>query len=89
MSIYLDDNSSFEEWCDANGYDGETEHDREEEVFKRGSHVSFYIKKESDNTYALVTANCDYDWGRDGIEIQSEGLRRVEKEVTTTVVVYE
>ena len=88
-SIYLDSNSNFEEWCEANGYDSEDEHDRVEEVFKRGSHVSFYIKKEADETFAFVTANCDYDWGRDGIEIQKEGLRRIEKQVTTTVVAYE
>lgn len=88
-SIYLDSNSAFEEWCEANGYDGDEEYDREEEVFKRGSHLSFYIKKIEGDTYALVTANCDYDWGRDGIEVQSEGLKRVEKQITTTVVVYE
>lgn len=88
-SIYLDTNSKFEEWCEANGYNGDDEIDHEESVYKRGSHVTFYIKKELDDTYALVTANQDYDWGRDGIEIQKEGLKRTEKQVTTTTVVYE
>jgi len=89
MGVYLDSNSAFEDWCEANGYDCEDEHDYEEFVHKRGSQVSFYIKKEADGTYAQVTANCDYDWGRDNIEIQKEGLKRIEKQVTTTTVVYE
>jgi len=88
-SIYLDTNAKFEEWCEANGYDGDTEHEYKEETYKRGARVSFYAKHEESDTYAFVTANQDYDWGRDGIEIEKEGLKRTEKQVTTTVVVYE
>jgi hypothetical protein len=89
MSVYLDSNAKFYEWCEANGYDSDTEHDYEEEVHKRAAMASFYIHKAEDDTYALVTANQDYDWGRDNISIEKEGLKRTEKEVTTTVVVYE
>lgn len=89
MGVYLDSNEKFSEWCAANGYDEDTEYDREEEVHKRSAIVSWYIRKESDDTYAEVSANQDYDWGRDQIEIEREGLKRTEKEVTTTVVVYE
>lgn len=88
-SIWLDTNSNFQEWCGENGYDGDEEIDYEESVYKRGAHIQFYIKKESDDTYAMVTANQDYDWGRDNITIESEGLKRVEKQVTTTVISYE
>lgn len=88
-TIYLDTNSKFYEWCEENGYDSDTEHDLEEETHKRGDLVSFYIKKEADDTYAQVFAYQDYDNGRDQIEIQKEGLRRTEKQVMTTVVVYE
>lgn len=89
MAKYLGSNSEFYEWCAANGYNGEDQHDLNEEVYKRGSSQSFYIKKNDADTYALVTCTADYDWGRDNIEIEEEGLRRVEKQVTTTVVVYE
>lgn len=88
-SIYLGGNSEYEEWCEANGYDGDDQHDFEEEVYKRGSSQSFYIKKMDDDTYALVTCTSDYDWGRDNIEIEKEGLKRTERQVTTTTVVYE
>lgn len=89
MGIYLDTNSAFYEWCNENGYDGDTMHDYEEEVFKRGAHVNFHIKKESNDTYALVFAYQSYDNGREEIEIQKEGLTRTEKQITTTTVVYE
>ena len=88
-SIYLGGNSAYDEWCEANGYNGEDQHDYEEEVYKRGSHQTFYIKKNDEDTYALVTCSADYDWGRDDIEIQKEGLKRTEKQITTTTVVYE
>ncbi|MNJ34292.1 hypothetical protein D3C77_289960 [compost metagenome] len=88
-TIYLDTNSRFYDWCDENGYDSDTEHDRDEEVHKRGAHVSWYARKEADDTYALVTAYQDYDNGRMDIEVQSEGLKRIEKQVTSTVVTYE
>lgn len=86
--IYLDTNNNFYDWCEANGYDGDDEQDYQEEVFKRGAHVSFHIPKD-DETFALVTAYQSYDNGREEINIQREGLKRVEKQVTTTVVVYE
>ena len=89
MAKYLGGNSEYEEWCEANGYNGDDQHDFNEEVYKRGSSQSFYIKKIDGETYALVTCTCDYDWGRDNIEIEEEGLRRTEKQVTTTTVVYE
>lgn len=88
-SIYLGTNSVYEEWCEANGYDGEDQHDHEEEVYKRGASENFYIKKIDGDTFAQVTCTSDYDWGRDSIEIVREGLKRTEKQVTTTTVVYE
>lgn len=89
MGIYLDTNSAFYDWCDANGYDEDTEYEREEEVHKRGAHVTWYIRKEADDTYAQVFAYQDYDNGRDQIEVEKEGLKRVERQVTTTTIVYE
>lgn len=89
MSIYLDTNNKFYDWCEEHGYDPETEYDLEEEVFKRGSHVSSYIKKNDSETYANVTWFSSYDNGREEIEIQSEGLTRKEIQVTTTKIVYE
>jgi hypothetical protein len=88
-TIYLDTNSEFYDWCEANGYDEDTEYDYDEETHKRGALVSFHIKKKEEDTYALVFAYQDYDNGRDQIEIQQEGLKRTEKQVTTTTVVYE
>jgi hypothetical protein len=88
-TIYLDTNSKFHDWCEENGYDAETMHSYTEEVFKRGAHVSFHIKKEVGDTYALVFAYQSYDNGREDIEIQQEGLKRMEKQVTTTTVVFE
>ena len=87
MSIYLDTSSQYYTFCDENGYDGEEEYDREEEVFKRGAHVSCYIKKD-DGTYALVTWYSDYDNGRMDITIEQEGLTRHEEQVVVTKVVY-
>lgn len=87
--IYLDTNNQFYDWCEANGYNPEDEHDAQEEVFKRGAHVSFYIPKDGTDTFALVTAYQSYDNGREDIQIQDEGLKRTEKQVTTTTVVYE
>lgn len=88
MAKYLGGNSEYEEWCEANGYNGDDQHDFTEEVYKRGSNQSFYIKKNDTDTYALVTCTCDYDWGRDNIEIEEEGLIRTEELVTTTKIVY-
>lgn len=88
-TIYLDTNSKFYDWCEQNGYDAEDEHDAEEELFKRGAHVSFYIPKESDGTFAQVTAYQSYDNGREDIQIQKEGLQRTIKETIITESVYE
>lgn len=89
MGIYLDTNSAFYDWCEANGYDEDTEYDRKEEVHERGAYVTWYIRKESDDTYAQAFAYQDYDNGREQIEIEKEGLKRTEKQVTTTTVAYE
>lgn len=89
MSIYLDSNSDFYDWAEANGYNCEDERDLVEEVFKRGAHVRFYIPKEGADTFALVTAYQSYDNGRQDIEIHEEGLKRVERQVVTTSVTYE
>jgi hypothetical protein len=87
VSIYLDSNSNWYDWAEENGYDSDTEYDLEEEVFKRGAHVSCYFKKD-DDTYALVTWYSDYDNGRMDIEVQKEGLHRYEEQVVTTKIIY-
>jgi hypothetical protein len=88
MSIYLENNSDFEEWCIIKGYDGDNEIDFEEEVHKRGSHASFYVKKIDADLYAEVSCSCDYDWGRSGYEIHRTGLVRTEEQIVRTQVVY-
>lgn len=88
MGIYLDTNRKFYDWCEENGYD-EEEYDLKQSVHKRGSAVFFYIKKLEGDTYAFVSAYQSYDNGREEITIENEGFRRTEKQVTTTVVVYE
>lgn len=88
MGIYLDTNSKFYDWCEENGYD-EEEYDLDESVYKRGSSVFFYIKKLDGETYASVSAYQSYDNGREEITIEKEGLKRTEKQITTTTVVYE
>lgn len=86
--IYLDTNSKFYDWAEVNGYDSDIEYDLEEEVFKRGAHVSCYIKKISEDTYAQVTWYQDYDNGRMDIEIVKEGLVRKVEQVVTEKVSY-
>lgn len=87
-TIYLDTNSKFYEWAEENGYDYDTEYDLEEEAFKRGSHVCCWIKKNEEDTYALVTWYQDYDNGRMDIEIVQEGLVRKVEQVVTEKVSY-
>lgn len=88
MSIYLDTNSKFYDWAEANNYDCDTEHDLNKEVLKRGAHVSCYIKKNDEDTYALVTWYSDYDNGRMDIKIQEEGLTRKVEQVLTEKITY-
>lgn len=87
-TIYLDTNSKFYDWAEENGYDYDTEYDLEEEVFKRGAHVSCYIKKKGEDTYAQVTWYQDYDNGRMDIEVGPEGLIRKVEQVVIEQVSY-
>lgn len=78
----------FESWCIDHGYDADRQYDEKEEVYKRDIQATFYIKKESDGTFAQVTCTKSYDYGWSDIEIVEEGLARNVEQVLIEKVTY-
>lgn len=84
----FDSYGEFEDWCVENGYDADNTFDEEEESHERDTWGSFYILKESDNTYAHITCTKSYDYGWSDVEVQQEGLTRKVTQVVTEKVEY-
>lgn len=90
MSVFsFDGYSQFEEWCIEHNYDPDTHYDSESEPHKRNTYESFYIKHNDNDLYAQVSVETNYDNGWGYGDIEKEGLKRVERQITTTQVTYE
>lgn len=84
----FDGYSEFCGWCEANGYDADTQYDLDSEPHKQNTYDSFYIKKLNCERYAQVCVETSYDNGWGYGDIMSEGLIRIEKEVVVKQVEY-
>jgi hypothetical protein len=88
MTTYFDDCSDFEKWCEENGYDPDPV-DIEEKPYKRSALCYGFVHHPETDTYASVNWTSDYYWGNSNYEVTKTGLKRVERQVTKTVVSYE
>ena len=90
MSVFnFDGYSEFCDWCEENNYNPDNEYDREEEIHKYYTAVSFYIKHNERDVYMSVWVEQSYENGWQEGEIELVELNRAEKEVITTQVSYE
>lgn len=88
MTIHnFDGYSDFDDWCVANGYDSDAQHDLTEEGHKGDTRQHFYVKHiQDDNLYAEVSVLVSYNHGwQDGEIIQVCLTRKVEQVVTEKV----
>lgn len=89
MSVFnFDGYSAFCDWCEANSYDPDEQHDLESEPHKRNTYDSFYIKKLDSDLYAEVSVETSFDHGWLEGEIMREGLTRKVEQVLTEKVSY-
>lgn len=78
----------WERWAEINGYEPDF-YDEDEESEKRHNRCYGHALHIESGLYARVTWKSDYDNGCWDFEILQKGLRRTEKHVTNTVVIYE
>lgn len=86
--LSFDGYSDLDEWLSENGYSDDF-HDEEVTYEKQYySYIEFYVHKESDDTYAKVSAIRSSSDGLRDIQITQEGLKKTIKEVVVKVNEY-
>ena len=88
MSIYFEDYSSFECWCEENDFNCDDQIDRTEESHKRDTIVYFYAKHKTLDIYREVGFTASYDWGWSNVEVGEDDLTRKVTQVMTEKVEY-
>lgn len=89
MSFYnFDGYSDFDDWCFANGYDSDDQHDLTEEGSKGDTWQHFYVKHKEGDFYAEVSVLVSYVHGWQEGEVMRIGLTRKVEQVVTEKITY-